>query len=197
MDTPDHTERYLWNNDAAKEHLLRWWKSMMLSEAELKKEKIRPAPSGHKAQLKRCSSVDAAMLTEGFRNLWLSLPEEITTHARASDMECWATLAAALVHVKKVSGFNLATAAGKKNDSGKSVVSEMRFAQLRSANTADEFLQRLRRILKQVKETTQVIALGVDIEQWFREKYDPTPRKADKRISVRWAMEYYRAAAGK
>ena len=36
-----------------------------------------------------------------------------------------------------------------------------------------------------------------DIEQWFKEHNTLRPRKADKRIAVQWAMDYYRAASKK
>jgi len=177
--------------------VLRWWQSMMLSPAELKALHIQPAPTSHKAQLRRCESAESAMLTEGFRALWLSLDDEITSSKKQSVIECWATIAAVLVHVKKESPKKLAEAAGSKGDSDKSVVSELRFAQLQSAKTPLEFLRRIRRIVQQVKGEVAVDKLAQDIQQWFSEHDQFYPRKADKRISVQWAMDYYRAAAGK
>lgn len=177
--------------------LLRWWQSMFLPPVELHDKGIMPAPTANKAQLKRCESCDAAMLTEGFRSLWLSLPDGITDTGGAVTLECWATIAAALVHVKSNSKVKLASAAGGWGDGDKSLVSEMRFAQLQNAKTPDEFLRRLRRILQQVKGEVAVLALARDIQQWFAEHNQLQPRSADKRISVKWAMDYYRAAAGK
>lgn len=175
----------------------RWWQSMFLSPDELKNLGLFPAPTAHKAQLKRCESIDAAMLTEGFRKLWFSLPEELTKTAKSTDIECWATIAAALVHVRNDSKNKLAEAAGSKAGGEKSVVSELRFAQLQDAKTADDFLRRLRRILQQIKGDISVASLAQDIEQWFKEHHSLIPRKADKRIAVQWAMDYYRAASKK
>ncbi|MDY0207930.1 MAG: type I-E CRISPR-associated protein Cse2/CasB [Pseudomonas sp.] len=175
----------------------RWWQSMFLSPDELKKSGLFPAPTAHKAQLKRCDSIDAAMLTEGFRKLWFSLPEELTQTAKSTDIECWATIAAALVHVKNDSKNKLAEAAGSKAGGEKSIVSELRFAQLQDAKTADDFLRRLRRILQQIKGDISVVSLTQDIEQWFKEHRSLMPRKADKRIAVQWAMDYYRSASKK
>lgn len=175
--------------------VLRWWQSMFLTPNELKEKGNFSAPTAHRAQLKRCESIDAVMLTEGFRALWFALPEELTTAAKSSDIECWATIAAALVYVKNNSKDKLATAAGSKAEGDKSVVSELRFAQLQDAKTPDDFLRRLRRILQQIKGEISVVYLATDIEQWFSEHYTFKPRKADKRISVQWAMDYYRAAA--
>lgn len=175
----------------------RWWRSMFLSPNELKKIGLFAAPTAHRAQLKRCDSVDAAMLTEGFRALWFSLPEELTQTAQSTEIECWAAIAAALVHVKNDSKNKLAEAAGSKVGGEKSVVSELRFAQLQDAKTADDFLRRLRRILQQVKGDISIASLAQDIEQWFKEHRSLMPRKADKRIAVQWAMDYYRAASKK
>jgi len=184
-------------DDSSKRILHRWWQSMMLPSGELEKLNIMPSVSGQKAQLKRCQTVDAAMLTEGFRNLWLSLDENITKNARMSDMEYWAAIAVTLVHIKTDSNNKLAYAAGKKGDGDKSEVSELRFSQLQNAKTADEFIRRLRRMVQQLKGDISPLKTAEDIERWFKEQNQFYPRKADKRISVQWAMDYYRAASGK
>lgn len=197
MEKSNRTSMFIYQNEAVKSALLRWWQSMMLSADELKSKNIKPAFSGMKAQLKRCESADAAMMTEGFRALWFSLPIELTEKAKAHDIERWATIASALVYVQQVSESKLAFAAGLKGDSDKSVVSEMRFSQLQNAKTPDEFSRRLRRILQQVKGKVAVLSLAQDIEQWFIEQNAFQPRKAENRVCVKWAMEYYRAAASK
>lgn len=184
-------------DDHSKQVVLRWWQSMMLSAGQLQALHLYASPTSHKAQLKRCESADAAMLTEGFRSLWLSLGDEITSSDKPQDIECWATIAAVLVHVKQESRNKLAVAAGKKGDGDKSVVSELRFSQLQSAKTPDDFLRRIRRIVQQLKGDVSALELSQDIYQWFSEYGLLRPRKADKRISVKWAMDYYRAASSK
>jgi CRISPR system Cascade subunit CasB len=177
--------------------VLRWWQSMNLSSDQLKTKGIQPVPTSHKAQLKRCESMDAAMLTAGFRTLWISLPNDINESNNARTIECWAGIAATLAHVRTDNQIQLAKAAGKKGDGDKSIVSELRFAQLQNAKTPEEFLRRMRRIVQQLKGEVSVINLADDIQQWFIEHYQLRPRAADKRIAVRWAMDYYRAASGK
>lgn len=172
----------------------RWWQAMFLPDTELKAKGMLPAPSSQKAQLKRCQGIDAAMLSEGFRNLWLALPEKITQTAQAKDIESWATIAAALVFVTSDTKTNLAKAAGSKGDGDKSLVSEMRFAQLQNSKTPDEFLRRLRRILQQIEGTTNVQQLIQDLLLWFKERNQLRPQAAVNRIAVRWAMDYYQAA---
>lgn len=189
-------------DDKAKQAVLRWWQSMMLSPEQLKGKGIQAAPSGYKAQLRRSDSIDEAMLTEAFRSLWLALGDNATQQAQSpirqsKAIESWATVAAVLVHVKNNSEHKLAVAAGKKGDGDKSVVSELRFSQLQNAKTPADFLRRLRRIIQQLKGEVAVVNLAENILQWFAEHEQLRPRKADKRISVQWAMDYYRAAAGK
>ena len=177
--------------------ILRWWQSMCLSTEQLKEKRIIPAPTAHKAQLKRADSLDAVMLTAGFRALWLSLPDDLITMAKPEKIESFAAIAATLVQIKNNSTDKLATAAGKKGEGDKSVVSELRFSQLQNAKTPDDFIRRLRRILQQVKGKASVTELAKDIESWFLEFYDTRPNQASKRASVQWAMDYYRAASSK
>ncbi|NDL00380.1 type I-E CRISPR-associated protein Cse2/CasB [Photorhabdus bodei] len=177
--------------------LLHWWQSMFMSPKQLKEKGIIPAPSTYRAQLKRCESVEMAMLTEGFRALWLSLPDEISLSDNPAQLEYWATMAVALVYVKNNSDIKLAVAAGKKGGGNKPVVSELRFSQLQNAKTPNELLRRLRRVLQQIKGNISVLALARDIEEWFAEYGQLQPCKADRRIKVRWVMDYYRAASGK
>jgi CRISPR system Cascade subunit CasB len=189
-------------DDQTKQVVLRWWQSMMLPPEQLKSKGIQAAPSGYKAQLRRSDSIDEAMLTEAFRSLWLALDDEVTQLRQSpvrqsKTIECWATLAAVLVHVKSNSEYKLAVAAGKKGDGDKSIVSELRFSQLQNAKTPADFLRRLRRIVQQLKGEVAVVSLAENILQWFAEHEQLRPRAADKRISVQWAMDYYRAAAGK
>ncbi|NHB97920.1 type I-E CRISPR-associated protein Cse2/CasB [Photorhabdus stackebrandtii] len=177
--------------------LLHWWQSMSLSPKQLKEKDIIPSPSTYKAQLKRCENVEMAMLTEGFRALWLSLPDEISLSDNPVKIEYWATIAAVLVYVRNNNGIKLAVAAGKKGGGNKPIVSELRFSQLQNAKTPNELLRRLRRILQQVKGNISVLALAQDIEEWFAEYGQLRPCKADKRINVKWVMDYYCAASSK
>ncbi|EJG1885233.1 type I-E CRISPR-associated protein Cse2/CasB [Vibrio parahaemolyticus] len=175
--------------------LMRWWQSLMLSESELQKidENLRPAPSGYKSRLKRAESIDAAMMQDAFRLLWLKLPEPSV--ANADDMERWAVIATTLMFVSPGHQDSLAKAAGKKRESSdKSVVSEARFARLQAARTPDELLRILRRLLQLVKGKTDPLALANNIEQWFNEYQAPRPRQAKHRIIIQWAMDYHRAA---
>lgn len=196
------------------ERAIRWWKAMHLTKEELKKEKIAPAPTVWKAELKRCKSLDAVMLTKGFRALWLQLDESITTDSKyvSHNMVCWAMVAVTLAFVEKncddssekdnrddssvkpYREHSFARLAGKNGQGDKPIVSELRFAQLQQAQTPDEFVRRLRRILQQLNYTVSVPILIKDIGQWYQEHTSAKPRAADKRIAVIWAMDYYQVA---
>ncbi len=185
----------------------RWWQSMFLDASELKDKHIQPAPTSHKAELKRCDTADDAMLSEGFRALWTALLnsgleetlQPMSKERQTQKLEAWATVAAVLVHIKSDNSEKLAVQAGKKlNKQGeptdKSIVSELRFAKLQNTPTPEDFLKRLRRIIQQLDGKVSPTKVAADILQWFDEYYDRQPRKADKRITVQWAMDYYRSA---
>lgn len=186
----------------------RWWQSMFLDAAVLKEKNSYPAaPTSHKAELKRCDSADDAMLSEGFRALWMALLnsgleetlQPMSKERQTQKLEAWATVAAALVHIKQDNGEKLAIQAGKKSNkqgepTDKSIVSELRFAKLQNTPTPNDFLKRLRRIIQQLDGKVSPTKVAADILQWFEEHYDRQPRKADKRITVQWAMDYYRSA---
>lgn len=194
--------------------VLRWWQSLMLSQSEittlnesLKDQGERPisvAPTIYKAQLKRCNSIDDAMMTEGFRALWLGLSASRLDESNpAPALERFAAIALILAHVKENSPHSLAKAAGTIGDHDKPIVSEIRFAQLQQAKTPDEFITRLRRIVKQLKGKVSVVSdeqtrgISEDIFRWFNEHYAFIPRQADKRIALQWAMDYYSVTSQK
>jgi CRISPR system Cascade subunit CasB len=177
---------------------MNWWRSISLPIDQLKAKGLYPAPSAHKATIKRCNSLDGIMLTEGFRSLWLSLPEDIINSDKKSIIECWALIAGVLVYVKDGKSENIAKSSGAKKDgSDKSIVSELRFSQLQSAKTAEDFYRRLRRVIQQLDGKVSPESLMKDIDTWFREQDDFYPRKPENRLAVNWAMDYYRAAAQK
>ncbi|MDC9597484.1 type I-E CRISPR-associated protein Cse2/CasB [Xenorhabdus anantnagensis] len=119
---------------------------------------------------------------------------EITEETRQKNIILWAMIAVTLVYVKTNTTTNLATAAGTKTENDKPIVSTHRFTQLQAARTPEEFIIRLRRILQQLKGQVSVLSLARDIEQWMKEHHQPRPRRANKRLSVQWAMDYYKAA---
>ncbi|WP_319783972.1 type I-E CRISPR-associated protein Cse2/CasB [Oceanisphaera sp. IT1-181] len=182
-------------NFAGEVVLMRWWQAMMLSEQELAKLKIRPAPTVFRAELKRAQTPEAVLMTQGFRALWLSLPD--SARERRESMLAWAALAGILSHVKQQDNSrNFAAGLGQVDDkTGKPKVSELRFQQLQGARTPEEFYRRLHRLIKQVNGQSRVSSLAKGVLDWFDEHYGRAPLRADKKVAVRWAMDYYQAAA--
>lgn len=174
--------------------VMRWWQAMTLSEQELTALKIRPAPTVFRAELKRAETPEAVLMTQGFRALWLSLPEP-ARQRRSWSMLAWATLAGVLSHVRlQDDSRSFAASLGKiDTNTDKPRVSELRFQQLQGARTPEEFYRRLNRLVKQVKGQTRVASLAKGILDWFDEHYGYAPLRADKKIAVRWAMDYYQA----
>ncbi|MBQ0623960.1 type I-E CRISPR-associated protein Cse2/CasB, partial [Proteus mirabilis] len=184
----------LYNYPELKINVLRWWESLFLSPNELSKKGILPAPNRYKSELKRCDSITAIMLTEGFRALWLSFPVDLINNATTEDIERWAIIVAILVYITQDSEKHFATIAGEKDESKKSCISESRFLQLQSSRTYDEFIRRLRRILIQIKGKSSVLSMCKDIEKWVLEKQRFSSIQTNKQIIIEWAMKYYQAA---
>lgn len=169
----------------------RWWQQMHLDSLP---EGMLKAPSRYRAELRRCATADAAMLTEGFRALWLALPEEVQNDRRYS-IEAWATIAAMLSHVVEKKSASFGACLGELDArTGKPIVSELRLQQLQGARNSQEFFSRLHRLIKQLKGKADPIQLTQDILDWFDEHYALQPRRADKRVAVRWALNYYQQA---
>lgn len=165
-----------------------WWQQMTFPAEQLKGVK---APSRNRAELRRCSSADAAMLTEGFRALWLALPESVRQQ-RAYSIEAWATVAAVLAHITEAQSCSFGSSLGHwDSKTDKAVVSEFRLQQLQGARNSQDFFRRLHRLIKQLGGKANPKMLAQDILDWFDEHYSPQPRQADKRVAVRWAMDYF------
>ncbi|WP_417607593.1 type I-E CRISPR-associated protein Cse2/CasB [Oceanimonas baumannii] len=175
--------------------LMRWWQAMMLTEQELNTLNIRPAPTVYRAELKRAGTPEAALMTQGFRALWLALPDS-ARERKPWSMLAWAALAGVLSHVKQQDDSrSFAASLGKINpDIDKPKVSELRFQQLQGARTPEDFYRRLHRLIKQVNGKTHVASLARGILDWFDEHHGQQALRPDKKIAVRWAMDYYQAA---
>ncbi|MDO5679095.1 MAG: type I-E CRISPR-associated protein Cse2/CasB [Pelistega sp.] len=171
----------------------RWWKSMFLSTIELEKLNIYPAPTVFKAQLRRSSTLEAIVMTDGFRSLWFQLPQEWREQYGETRFEQIALLAGALVYIKQDVEQAVAELAGQKEaGKDKSPVSPMRFSQLLESQDNTEFLRRLRRVLALLDGKANVHRLVSDLNKWFLQKnvFKDTP--SSKRVVVRWAMDYYK-----
>ncbi len=181
------------------ESLLHWWQTMVLPPNELEAMGRKPAPTVYRAELKRAESPEAVLLTQGFRALWLSLPGSVRDKKSPWMPLAWATIAASLSHVRHWPDENpnqsFANSLGRIDpNTDKPRVSELRFQQLQSASSPEDFFRRLRRLLKLMGGRSNPLSLASDTLSWFAEHHQLSPRKADKRIALRWAMDYYQVA---
>lgn len=167
---------------AARDQVMRWWKDL---------EDHR----GIRAELRRCESLDAVLLTEGFRNLWSRLADAGAPYDR--DMLAWACVAAALADVREQPHGKAGTFAQclgtQKEKTGKPCISELRFAQLQKSRDGNSFLRRLRRALALIDKTAPVLSLTDNILHWFRELEGAEYQRPMDRLAVRWATDYFTA----
>ncbi|GAB3029560.1 type I-E CRISPR-associated protein Cse2/CasB [Bowmanella dokdonensis] len=195
-DKPIYASHSLLRQQATRLALLNWWEALSLSPEELKRKKRQAAPSRWRAELRRCNSPDALLLTEGFRALWQALPEPVRSNASDHHVLAWACIVGALAYVESQSDTSFATSLGQiKDNSDKSVVSELRFQALQQAKDPDELYRRVRRLVKQIKGKVSVLSLADDILCWFDEHHYPRPTSASNKLAVRWAMDYYKASS--
>ncbi len=178
----------------------RWWQRLTLTPQELKALTPQlPLPRGVRAVLRRCDSAEAAMLTQGFRELWAMLPGATTqTDYRNEQLQVWsciALMAAELREEKK--GASLASRLGQqKEQTGKPLMSELRFQQLLSCQTPEEFIQRLRRALALAdKQEVSVVLLASVISLWWREHRGRLYAKPTQRLGFVLANDYFAATS--
>ncbi|AUJ72263.1 type I-E CRISPR-associated protein Cse2/CasB [Pseudoalteromonas sp. NC201] len=177
----------------------RWWISMSNDEERQSAHRVKPAPTVFRAQLKRAARLDDVYLTQGFSALWQDLPAEIHDNQKHWLMPCFAVIAKSLSMVRghHDSG-SFAHDLGRVEAEGeKPLVSELRFQNLQAAKNEQEFVTQLSRLLAQLNNKTNILSLADDIACWFEEHNYQAPRRADKRIAVRWAMDYYKDVANK
>ncbi|WP_192035590.1 type I-E CRISPR-associated protein Cse2/CasB [Halomonas sp. YLGW01] len=183
-----------------------WWQRLTLSDAEARERRLPPPwPRGVRAVLRRCATPEAAVLTEGFRKLWQMLDVDAAEPAdmpayRRRDMQAWASVATVLAELgSEKSAATLGHRFGEqKAETGKPLVSELRFQQLQQSHTSDELTRRLRRGLALVgKEGISAVNLADDILLWHREQASDLPRsrRTDDRLAFRWAHDYFTTLA--
>ncbi|MFB9869330.1 type I-E CRISPR-associated protein Cse2/CasB [Vreelandella sulfidaeris] len=180
--------------------LRRWWQRLTLTPQELKALTPQPSfPRGVRAVLRRCDSADAAMLTQGFRELWAMLPEATKkTEYQEEQLQVWSCIALISAELRKEEkGVSLAKRLGQQKDStGKPLMSELRFQQLLSCRTPEEFIQRLRRALALAnKQDISVVLLASVIALWWREHRGRLSAKPTQRLGFVLANDYFAATS--
>ena len=180
--------------------LRRWWQRLTLTQQELKAFTPQPPlPRGVRAVLRRCDSAEAAMLTQGFRELWAMLPEATKqTDYRDEQLQVWSCIALIAAELREEKqGASIALRLGQqKEQTGKPLMSELRFQQLLSCQTPEEFIQRLRRALALAnKQGLSVVLLASVIALWWREHRGRLSAKPTQRLGFVLANDYFSATS--
>jgi CRISPR system Cascade subunit CasB len=159
--------------------LVSWWESL---------EKNR----GDRARLRRAESPEDVLLTEPFFRFLRQMPEE---WAAPVTLLTSAMVAATLAHVKKpFEGKTFAAQlATSKAGSDKPRMSELRFQQLQKSRDPEEFFRRVVRAVKLAESNVNICSLADSILHWMDEYRRGVDREPQKRLSVRWANDYYLA----
>lgn len=176
-----------------------WWQRLTLDPMELKAFTTLPArPRGVRAALRRCDSVESVLLTEAFRHLWAQLPQPAhqTDAQRDVRLQQWACIALVLAEVRaETPNATLGGQLGKqKQETGKPLMSELRFQQLMDCRSPMELVQRLRRALALIdKRGVSVVYLADNIALWWREYQGRPASSPTKRLGFQWANNYFDA----
>ena len=163
----------------SREKLLSWWESL---------DKNR----GDRARLRRAERPDDVLLTEPFFRFLQQMPEEWAT---PEELLSSAIVAAALSHVKEQrDGETFATQLALPKQGGKKArMSELRFQQLQKSRDPEEFFRRLLRAVRLAESRVNIISLAESILHWMNEYRYGVDREPQKRLTVRWATDYYTA----
>lgn len=170
------TRYYCLYNQEARDELLGWWRA--LDDA-----------GGGRAQLKRCTSPDEAVLhplTHRLSHLlpWVSL-------------EAVATIAGLLSHVK--TGENDSMPIGRKlarsiEPGGAAPFSESRFRQLLVSRDWNEFYRNLRRAIDMLGGNVNPLLVADMILCWDKEKRGEDRAAPGKTLKFRLSKDYYTEA---
>jgi len=186
--------------EALQHQLMIWWARLHNQQSLLQKlcgDSTPPAyPPAHRAELRRCRTVDDALLTEGFRNLWFTISESVSDNE--TTMLAWGVVAGALADVRQHDGSrSFAAGMGSQQEkTGKPYVSELRFAQLQKSDDLDAFMRRCRRSIALLGQSVNVTSLADGILQWAREHQNEQDSDIRHRLAVYWARDYFTALAG-
>ncbi|MDP0562630.1 MAG: type I-E CRISPR-associated protein Cse2/CasB [Candidatus Endonucleobacter sp. (ex Gigantidas childressi)] len=151
---------------------------------------------GDRAELRRAESPEDILLTPAFSHFLQQMPEDWDDSKKIQIQDA-AMVAAVLARVKTAESnkkTTFATALAKpKEKRGKAAMSELRFQQLQKSRTPDDFFRRVCRAVALLNGKANIACLADDVLHWLQEhRYGPAS-KAQDRLAVRWASDYYAA----
>ena len=166
---------------------------------------------GDRARLRRAESPEDILLTDAFFHFLDKMDKASSNWSHTKPMLTSASIAGALSQVKsnKQAPSKLynskATDTPKKSASfaeqlatptegkSKAPMSELRFQQLQKSPTTDDFYRRIIRAIRLLGGDVNILSLANDIIHWHKEFERQLDRQPAKRLTVRWATDYFTA----
>ena len=176
----------LWNEEDQK-RILSWWNALQSREPG-----SGVSRSGWRAELRRAEKPTDALLSQGFRSLYLDLAG--TVWIEEENLLGLAAVAGVIAHidVNDESHSFAEMCAFPREGNGGPPVSEMRFSQLQKSRTFDELFTRMRRTVQLLRKRTNVISTADSILHWYREnELGDLYAKPRDRVLVRWGLDYF------
>ncbi len=144
---------------------------------------------GERAQLRRCDTPAGVLLQRGFHRISRSFP---WWNKRDDDVLALATVAGVLSHVKSELPISFPAQLGQEKDnSGKPVMSELRFQQLLASRNWEDFYSSFRRAVHLAGDAASILSIADGIFLWARDKKNLMNENPRKRFSFLWADAYY------
>lgn len=185
--------------------LRRWWQRLTLDPPALKKITEAPSyPRAVRAVLRRCDTIESAMLTEAFRHLWQALESKAWQEtppktSRAQRIETWAVIAAVASELRaETFDAPLGKRLGEKRPSTGDTprMSDLRFQQLLDCHTSEELIRRFRRALKLADNAgVSVVRLADMVALWAREQRGQYRAEGTQRFAFVMSDAYFQARA--
>ena len=148
------------------------------------------ANRGDRAQLRRAQSPDDVLLTTAFAHFLQHMPRRWSEDLAITDAALVAAVLARVRQDDSKTSFAKALASPKVGGT-KARMSELRFQQLQKSHTPEDFFKRLCRAVALLGGEVNIPALANDILHWLKENRTAPAIKAQDRLAVRWASDYY------
>lgn len=171
----------------AVKELRHWWRHLVLAPDVLKalKEReqwpahvdVRPSPREWRSQLRRCTTPEAVLMTEAFRDLWDRIGREGDKGMRESIRQdntvllCWATIAVLVAQLDSEGSLAPGECFGRKShETQRPLLSRSRLEQILHCRSHEELIRRMRRALRVARgEKMSAVELAILIARWSLE----------------------------
>ncbi|GJL44642.1 type I-E CRISPR-associated protein Cse2/CasB [Citrobacter farmeri] len=151
---------------------------------------------GLRASLRRSVTINESCVNDGFHSLLMETHTLWKVQFQEWRFTALAMTAALAAHVRLIDERqSFATQLGY---SSTAAMSELRFKRLLAVKTPDELLRQLRRAIRLLNGSVNLISLAEDIFVWCREqdelmRHIRQQQRPTEFIRIRWALEYYQA----